>query len=120
MSGLFDLVCFSHLRWDFVFQRPQQLLTRCAKQRQVLFVEEPLFDLDKAQLEVRPADGVDIVVPHLPAGCSTERACALQRQLLDALLAERSSAPLVSWYYTPMALPFTRHLQPLITVYDCM
>jgi UDP-galactopyranose mutase len=42
-SATFDLVCLSHLRWDFVYQRPQHLLNRCAEQRQVFFVEEPIF-----------------------------------------------------------------------------
>ena len=119
MSAHFDLVCFSHLRWDFVFQRPQHLLTRCAKQRRVLFIEEPIFGGDTARLELRESDGVEVVVPHLPV-CSPEQACELQRQLLEVLLARRSRTPLVFWYYTPMALPFTRQLQPAVTVYDCM
>src|SRR4051794_31097609 len=38
-----DLLVFSHLRWDFVFQRPQHLMTRCARHRTVHFVEEPRF-----------------------------------------------------------------------------
>ena len=37
-----DLLCFSHLRWDFVFQRPQHLMTRFAKGRRVVFWEEPV------------------------------------------------------------------------------
>ena len=39
-----DLVCFSHLRWDFVYQRPQHLLSRAAQSRRVFFVEEPHYD----------------------------------------------------------------------------
>ncbi len=120
MSADFDLVCFSHLRWDFVFQRPQHLLTRCARQREVLFIEEPTFGATNAQLDIRQSDGVSVVVPRLPSGCSAEQAVALQRQLLDVLLARRTRAPLALWYYTPMALPFTRHLSPAVTVYDCM
>ena len=38
------LVCFSHLRWDFVWQRPQHLLSRAAKHYRVLQIEEPLFE----------------------------------------------------------------------------
>lgn len=120
MSADFDLVCFSHLRWDFVFQRPQHLLTRCARQREVLFIEEPTFGATNAQLDIQQRDGVSVVVPRLPDGCSAEQAVALQRQLLDVLLARRTRSPLALWYYTPMALPFTRHLSPAVTVYDCM
>src|SRR5215203_4978064 len=68
-----DLVCFSHLRWDFVFQRPQHLLTRCAKNRRVFFVEEPIFGNGSMRLEMREADGgVHVVVPHLPDGLRSE------------------------------------------------
>jgi len=116
----FDLVCFSHLRWDFVFQRPQHLLTRCARERSVLFFEEPTFDAATPHLAWKEVAGVDVVVPRLPSGGTAEQAIAQQRQLLDNLLARRAKAPLLLWYYTPMALPFTRHLQPAVTVYDCM
>jgi UDP-galactopyranose mutase len=119
MLADFDLVCFSHLRWNFVFQRPQHLLTRCAREREVLFVEEPIFG-GATELELRQSDGVLVAVPHLPAGSEGEPAWALQRQLLDELLARRAPGPLALWYYTPMALPFTRHLQPVATIYDCM
>ena len=36
------LLCFSHLRWDFVFQRPQQLMSRFADEMTVVFWEEPV------------------------------------------------------------------------------
>src|SRR6476660_8827120 len=62
-----DLVCLSHLRWDFVFQRPQHLMTRFASERRVFFFEEPVFDAQRLQLSVRRDGDVRIVVPHLPA-----------------------------------------------------
>ena len=34
-----DLICFSHLRWNFVFQRPQHLMSRYARAHRVFFVE---------------------------------------------------------------------------------
>lgn len=120
MSAAFDLVCFSPLRWDSVLQRPQHLLTRCAREHSVLFVEEPIFGATHAHLSLRKKNGVDVVVPCLPEGCTEEKARALQQQLLDVLLARQARLPQVLWYYTPMALPFTRHLQPLLTVYDCV
>ena len=51
-----DLVCFSHLRLDFVYQRPQHLLTRFARERRVFFVEEPIYDNGSMRLEMREAD----------------------------------------------------------------
>src|SRR4029079_17887182 len=42
------LIVQTHLRWDFVWQRPQQLLSRLARTAPVLFIEEPLFSHDDA------------------------------------------------------------------------
>src|SRR6185503_6311358 len=82
-----DLVCFSHLRWDFVYQRPQHLLSRAARNRRVFVVEEPIFDNGSIRLDVSERDdGVTVVVPYLPEGLSSEvaRQAAL-RNLVDRL-----------------------------------
>jgi UDP-galactopyranose mutase len=116
-----DTVCLSHLRWDFVFQRPQHLLTRCAKHHRVFFVEEPIFDARTPHLDVQSRqNGVRIVVPHLPAGLDRPACEAMQEQLLNGLFADHQIGEHVLWYYTPMALGFTRHLAPAAIVYDCM
>lgn len=126
-SAIYDLVCFSHLRWDFVFQRPQHLLSRFARERRVFYIEEPVFEAQgegRLELRRRP-EGVWVAVPHLPEGLSDTEVCSAQRALLGALFAERGIHDFVLWYYTPMALPFSSHLfsdhlEPLATVYDCM
>jgi glycosyltransferase involved in cell wall biosynthesis len=117
-----DLVCLSHLRWDFVYQRPQHLLSRCAKERRVFFIEEPMFeDGGSWQLEVsRRECGVWVVVPHLPKGLSGDLLQAMQQSLIDELLAEHVVINPILWYYTPMALSYTDHLQSGCVVYDCM
>ncbi len=62
-----DLICFSHLRWNFVFQRPQHLMSRYARVQRVFFVEEPVFeDVAEPELSVEAHDGVSVVVPRLP------------------------------------------------------
>jgi UDP-galactopyranose mutase len=121
-NALPDLVCLSHLRWDFVYQRPQHLLSRYAQERRVFYVEEPIFDNGSMRLEVNGRDcGVQVVLPHLPVGLRSEIALeAVQHEMIDRLFKEHAIRDCVLWYYTPMALPFTRHLRPLATVYDCM
>jgi UDP-galactopyranose mutase len=123
-GGDFDLVCLSHLRWDFVYQRPQHLLSRCARDRRVFYVEEPVYDGgDAARLEVRTSEeGVRVCVPHLPDGArgKKEEEEALQQSLLARLFAEHRVREYALWYYTPMAVGWTRHLRPLATVFDCM
>jgi UDP-galactopyranose mutase len=113
-----DLICLSHLRWNFVFQRPQHLLTRCAKERRVFFFEEPVScEGGKPRLELQQTDGVTVAVPHLPQGGNQT---ASLRLLVDELIASRRIHKYVLWYYTPMALSFTEHLAPDAVVYDCM
>ncbi|HYG64717.1 MAG TPA: glycosyltransferase family 1 protein [Thermoanaerobaculia bacterium] len=116
-----DLVCLSHLRWDFVYQRPQHLMSRFARDRRVFFVEEPMPHDGPPRLEVsdRP-EGVRVVVPRLPHGLDAQAAEAAQRELLPSLFAEQGIADYILWYYTPMALAFTAGLAPSAVVYDCM
>jgi glycosyltransferase involved in cell wall biosynthesis len=116
------LICFSHLRWDFVFQRPQQLLTRAARHMRVIFVEEPIFERDAAarlELQMREPN-VLVVTPHLPRGLTDNECVFLQRSLINGLLASQPDGPRIMWYYSPMAVPFTRHLKANVCIYDCM
>ena len=119
-NAQYDLVCLSHLRWGFVWQRPQHLLSRCARERRVFFVEEPFLDADEPWLHVEQRDGVTIAAPHLPAAYTEEQVVAAQEQMLRQLLAEHGVRDYVLWYYTPMAVAFTRSLTPRAVVYDCM
>ncbi len=117
----FDVVCLSHLRWNFVYQRPQHLLSRFAREHRVFFVEEPVVDHGPARLDVTACQhDVLVVVPHLPQDLSEEETDATQRGLIDGLFAAREIRDYVLWYYTPIALAFTAHLRPIATVYDCM
>jgi UDP-galactopyranose mutase len=117
-----DLIVFSHLRWDFVFQRPQHLLTRCAQQRRVYFVEEPKYEPDIAptlHISTR-GDRLYVVVPRLATGTPRHEVNAQLKLLVDGFVDEHVSGRFIAWYYTPMALEFTRHLKPATVVYDCM
>ena len=117
----FAVVCLSHLRWDFVWQRPQHLLSRCARERPVVFVEEPLYGPGPPRLEVsRREDQLTVAVPHVEAGTPLATADAIQERLLAELLERESIDDFALWFYTPMAVPFTRSLEPLAVVYDCM
>jgi UDP-galactopyranose mutase len=117
-----DLVCFSHLRWDFVYQRPQHLLTRCARDRRVFFVEEPVFGNGSMRLEVREHEsGVQVVVPQLPDGLQSEIAInAVMKEMTRQLFVDHEINKYIFWYYTPMALRFTAQFDPIAAVYDCM
>lgn len=117
------LICFSHLRWDFVFQRPQHLMSRFARDRRVIFWEEPRYleGLESPRLDYRqcPDTGVFVATPELAAGGDPLSDQATLSTMLDELAAKQKGA-LVRWYYTPMMLPFSEHSTVACTVYDCM
>lgn len=116
-----DLVCFSHLRWDFVFQRPQHLLTRAARSRRVFYWEEPAWtERGEPHLAARDEQGVTVIQPRLPDPAWEDGGVAAQRLLLDRFLAEQGVADPVLWYDTPHALLFSGHLTGACLVYDCM
>ncbi|QXE90090.1 glycosyltransferase [Geomonas subterranea] len=118
------IIVFSHLRWSFVYQRPQQLLARMAERRRVVFFEEPVWDREAAPfLECStPAPGVLVCRPHTPVrqpGYHDEQfPCLLP--LLEQLLREERLERYLAWFYTPMALPLVATLTPRLVVYDCM
>ena len=114
------IIVFSHLRWDFVYQRPQQLMTRLARHFRILFVEEPVQAATGFLAQSSPAPNVTVCRPHTPssaAGFHDDQIPLLQ-PLLDGLV-EPGERPLV-WFYTPMALPLLQQLDPSLVVYDCM
>jgi UDP-galactopyranose mutase len=116
-----DLVCFSHLRWNFVYQRPQHLLSRFSNHTRVFFIEEPIFHDAPEKLHINKAEGnVYVVVPHLQHGLNEQQVIARQKALINELISMMDISRYFSWYYTPMAIPFTDHLQPELVVYDCM
>ena len=122
LSEDFDLICLSHLRWDFVYQRPQHLLSRFAKNRRVFFFEEPVFVDGETHLEISPReDNLFIVLPRIShADRDDKNVVDVQRELLDGLFDSHEINDFVLWFYTPMAMDYAAHLQPQATVFDCM
>lgn len=116
-----SLVCFSHLRWDFVYQRPQHLMSRFAKNFKVYYIEEPIFDSQEDVLEItKPAVNLWVVVPHFRKGLSEEDANTSQKELLARFFIDNDITHYFFWYYTPMALAISEHFNPSLIVYDCM
>ncbi|MDY0975591.1 glycosyltransferase [Massilia sp. CFBP9012] len=115
------LIVFCHLRWDFVFQRPQHLMTRLAEHYNVLFVEEPMHTEGEARLEkTMVAPNITVCRPHTPIhqfGFHDDQLPTLQ--VLLASLVPENEAPIV-WFYTPMALPLLQVFKPSKVIYDCM
>jgi glycosyltransferase involved in cell wall biosynthesis len=117
------LIVFSHLRWNFVYQRPQHLLSRLAQRWRVVFVEEPVTGQAENRLErLQPSAGVEVWRPHVTGdapGFHDDQLPVLAKLVADAVRAARLTDYWL-WYYTPMALPLGAELDPRGIVYDCM
>jgi hypothetical protein len=121
MSRGLDLVCLSHLRWGFVYQRPNHLMARAAREHRVFFVEEPVYGDSPAGFVTEVvAGGLTVCTPQLPAGTDADAALALQRSLLREFMRSRAIERPILWFYTPMAVPLTHGVEASLVVYDCM
>lgn len=117
------LIVLSHLRWDFVYQRPQHLLSRLAQDRPVIFIEEPVNGTATAYLErFSPCINVEVLRPHTP--CAAHGFHDDQLPYLQPLLAEYLRDFDIDecdvWFYTPLALPLLSVLRARLVIYDCM
>lgn len=117
-----DLICFSHLRWNFVFQRPQHLMSRIAKEGRVFFFEEPvLSDRSGPRLQVREeAENIFVATPHLPQAYGEMESNLVMKKFLNEMMDDHSILRYMTWYYSPMHLKHSYHLRPLVSIYDCM
>jgi UDP-galactopyranose mutase len=124
MISDFDIVVFSHLRWRWVYQRPQHLLTRLAKDHRVWYMEEPVTeDTGKPWLETEDvAHNVSVARPHMRAEYPFFIGDQLPvlTELTRDLLAERGVERVALWLFTPMPLPVAQVFEPLAVAYDCM
>lgn len=116
-----DLVCFSHLRWNFVFQRPQHLLTRFSQDRRVFYIEEPIFhDGDDNSQITLAQDNLWIIVPYLRLDGEKQDSTSRLERLFKKLFEDFTIKKHIFWFYTPMSIEVTGSFLPELVVYDCM
>lgn len=117
------LIVFCHLRWDFVFQRPQHLMTRLAEHYKIVLVEEPIYHEGQAHLQKREvAPNITVCQPHTAIhapGFHDDQLPTLETLLAEGDLVPEGEKPVV-WFYTPMALPLLKAFDPALVIYDCM
>ncbi len=128
--GRYGIVVFSHLRWGFVWQRPQQFLSRFAKKHPILFVEEPFFDVPEGGEprvdlhQVMP--NVTVACPHCPDSWSRkpdlpDHLRQWTRQAIEQINEEGAFDRPLLWYYSPMDSAWSLgHFDHRGIVYDCM
>ena len=115
------LIVLSHLRWDFVFQRPQHLLTRAARVFDVVFVEEPLFEGDKlCHRTLSRKNGVSVVQPLVPQGTPEHEVNFHLGDVVEEIAANTAGRALYLWYYTPLAYAFGHRIDADVVIFDKM
>ena len=115
------IIVFCHLRWDFVYQRPQHLLSKLAQHYKIIVIEEPVFHDGKSFIKsYSPENNITICQPHTPihaGGFHDDQIAELEP--LVASLVPANEEP-IAWFYTPMALPLLKQTGAKFVVYDCM
>jgi glycosyltransferase involved in cell wall biosynthesis len=116
------LLVFSPLRWGYVHQRPQHLMSRLARHFPVLFVEEPVRCMGAPRLDrIEGGPNIEVLCPRTPldaAGFDGAQLPAIEALLADFLRRSAIDQPVV-WLFTPMAQPLLAGLRPRAVVYDC-
>jgi glycosyltransferase involved in cell wall biosynthesis len=115
-----DLVCFTHLRWDDVTQRPHHLAAQASRSRRVYVVEEPQVGGVVPVLRTRTVDGVVVATPVIPDSTRGGDRLGLAAQLVERLAARRGIVAPWLWFWTPQLLPLSARVDAGAIVYDCM
>lgn len=111
----YNMVVFCHLRWGFVYQRPQHLISRMAKNYKVLFVEEPIpFETEEEENEYN----LEIINNNLHVLTPKVRSIAGIKEILKPLL--HNSRIEIGWFYSPSFSPLITDFEFETVIYDCM
>jgi hypothetical protein len=114
-----SVVCFGIRRWTRDYDRAQHLMSQCAQERRVIYVEEPEYDVEGPDIEMAETrTSVITLVPHLPPGMARADIERAQKRALDFTLAYHDCDRPVLWYYDPRALAYSEHVDAVALVYD--
>lgn len=129
-SSAHPIIVHCHLCWDWVWQRPQQFLSRLSQRHKILFVEtigpDPELAAPLARFRQVPEfPNVTILRMQFPKWrwddgdyVDTERRHLVQ-QFLEG--PGKDFVNPIQWFYDPMAVPgFAGQMGEVLTVYDCM
>lgn len=110
----YDMVVFCHLRWEFVYQRPQHIVTRMAKHYKILLIEEP------SAFEEGEQDTANLLVVNKSLHVLQPRTASIEdiRHILPQYL--RSGKAAIGWFYSPAFIPLLQYFSFETIVYDCM
>jgi len=113
-SQNYDMIVFCHLRWQFVYQRPQHLISRMSKNMKVLFIEEPLHytieEENTADLQII-SNNLHILQPKVKDIQSIAK-------ILPQFIKNNNIS--IGWFYSAAFSPLLDLFKFETIVYDCM
>lgn len=114
-----DLVVFSHLRWEFVTQRPQHIISRFAQDRKVLFVEEPIASespLQGSANVIRVNQNITVIQPRIEWTNMLEDLVPI----VTEYMSKKGIQSPVLWFYSAAFQAIMDKIPHTLVVYDCM
>jgi glycosyltransferase involved in cell wall biosynthesis len=110
----YDMIVFCHLRWEFVYQRPQHIISRMSAKHKILFVEEPVGRAENTMggsrlLEINP--NLHVLQPHVDSIPEITG-------ILSDFVPERNIE--IGWFYSPAFESLSGEFNFSKIVYDCM
>jgi len=107
----YDMVVFCHLRWDFVYQRPQHIISRLAKSMKILLIEEPWH---------RP-EVPDSKLTEVTANLHVLQPNVRHIEEIEQILPKYTGKSIeTGWFYSASFLPLLDYFTFDTVVYDCM
>jgi glycosyltransferase involved in cell wall biosynthesis len=110
----YDMIVFCHLRWKFVYQRPQHIISRMASEIKILLVEEPIG----YEQENENTANLVVINPHLhilqPKVHNIESIASVLPKYV-----KNKHVP-IGWFYSPSFSPLLESLNFETVVFDCM
>lgn len=110
----YDMIVFCHLRWDFVYQRPQHLISRLSQKFKILVVEEPIGK--RADADNKPE------IREISASLHIMRPKIEHLQELGNYLKKhlKLNQYRIAWFYSAAFSSVLDEINFETVVYDCM
>lgn len=107
----YDMIVCCHLRWDFVYQRPQHLISRMSETLKILFIEEPVGRQQQQGGRKIISQNLHVLQPQVD---TIEDIAAI---IPDFVKNKNIS---IGWFYSAAFSPLLQELNFDTVVYDCM
>lgn len=109
---IYDIIVFSHLRWDFIYHRPRHLFSRISKRYKTLFVEAPIYNESREEISFK----VEIITPGLSVLKPRVNSMDAIQKILQRLSVEKVK---YVWFYSPAFLNLLNFISTDCVIYDC-